>query len=242
MRTVANYIASMEHALHSTQPDTVGLSSIDVLNDAGNALFDMHDWPWKRRLAGLTITANQDTIELPADFESLIAVEEGDTSTLKIIQTTVEEVLKVRGNQAYDPLVLYIAVNIDRPRLSDDSGKPDRFQPILAEIAPTPAVGVPSGVLKAEYTRRWIDLDAVDTNVVPDIPRRCERLLVNLCRAFIIEWEDGIDPIENTLVEKEFHRLRVAYGRTQRKAGPIRNTVGSPRKGTRYPHTFITRQ
>lgn len=240
-RNAGDYIKLIEHAIGSTQPDTEGLRTIDVLNDAGNALFDMHDWPWKRRVTSISISQDEQTIELPPDFESIISVEEGDTNTLRIIQTTVEEILKVRGNQSYDPLVLYIAVNIDRPRLSDDSGKPDKFQPILAEIAPTPASGVPAGVLQLEYARRWIDLDENDTSVVPDIPRRCERLLCNLCRAFVIEWEDGIDPLENTLVEREFARLRSAFGRTQRQVGPMRNTISAAFKGTRYPHTFITR-
>jgi len=239
-RTADSYIKLIEHALGSASPDALAMTSLDVLNDAGRYLFDLYDWPWKRQTADVTVDAGETELILPDDCAEIIKIVEGNTSSLKVYITTVQEILNIRANQSYDALTLYVAFNIDQGRSSDDKAPGSRSGRKRALVAPTPAVGVPAGSLTMEYVREWTEIEENDLTVVPNIPIRCERLLANIARAFVIHWEDQTRAYEDDLVITELEVLKKAYGRQQREAGPMRNTIRKKLGGARYPHSFIT--
>ena len=64
--------SQVEHALGGA-PDS-RISSSDIVNAALAYLTGLHEWTWRKTLTTLSLTADENYIDLPADFETLIGL------------------------------------------------------------------------------------------------------------------------------------------------------------------------
>jgi len=236
-RTTGNYLDLMRHALGKT-PDSRH-SLIQTLNDAGHALVASHMWSW--RVAPPTIIpilADQTFVTLPEDFGQAVDLSIDNSQTLRIVQTSIQDIQRRRSWGQFDALVLFITFDTADAVVTDDENLRHR----RAEIYP--AQSADRADVTLVYRRGWVDLDENDTGRVPAIPRNFERALVLFARSFAVDIENQIDPYENMALfgaNGEIERLkREDAGRQVDYGRPLHDVLARGR-GVRYPHRRITR-
>src|SRR5687767_5540187 len=96
-RTFADYKMQVLHALGNPAEADLDITPATVVNDALEHIAAMHQWQWlKTGEQLLSITADQDYVELPADFGSLTAVEHTGGVGRTMIPTTWAHMLELR--------------------------------------------------------------------------------------------------------------------------------------------------
>ncbi|MGD9631420.1 MAG: hypothetical protein AB7V18_19445 [Pyrinomonadaceae bacterium] len=226
-RTFSSYKASVVHAL-GANPAT-GVDKGEVVNDALKYLSSLHPWRWRRGgPVSLSLTANQNYVELPADFGEEIVFTYPASFALQMIRTTVEQIERMRAW----PIVAsfgfsyYYAINpgqTEEELTVRSGGTVDPSDPTLglslsvAELYPTPTTDV-TDALQLVYLRDTPRLEAEDD--IPAIPEWMDYALDLLCRGFAMTLEDD-NPNNSAMVafSQILPQLRQRDGSGQSRLG-----------------------
>lgn len=206
-RTFADYQDIAEHAAGGQIDASIDLAA--MVNDAGRYLISLHPWAFlERPVAQLDVVADQDYVELPADFDKLIDVGDTDdyiTNTTHLVPA--DRLERIRLNSIGGDHETYLA--LVWPTQASTAASPDR--PRLA-IYPTPVADV-TGRFWLNYYAGWIKL--TNPGDVANIPAGIEHLLVELVRAFARGEATGKGPSEAIeVIERSamLKRLKQSYG------------------------------
>jgi len=177
--------AHIRHALGGGDLDP-SLDALGVVNQAGEYLYSMHPWAFTRRRSALVDTvADQDYVDLPTDFRSIIAITQTDGTLYDIQLVSLEEVQRARTSQAN------IGSSWNYLGAITWAGAPP--VPIL-ELWPTPSTST-TGIFTCTYKKGWPrvtnDSDALD------FPEFMDALYIQIVRAMAKGYElDGAEPRE----------------------------------------------
>lgn len=195
-RTFADYKLSIQHALGNA-PAT-GESTTELVNDALQHLCSMYPWTWLRGgPVSLTLTADQNYVELPQDFAEIESLNYPGTVARQMLKSTVEEIERLRSYTTLPPgFVFTYAVNSGQTEedfIVRQGGTVDPSDPTLGlsvnvlEIYPTPTDTVVDA-LSLVY-RRQVDRLTEDADI-PPIPVWMDYAFDLLCRSFAMTLED----------------------------------------------------
>ncbi len=179
-RTFASYKAEVLHALGNPATADMDITAGAIVNDALTHISAMHQWQWKSTgHVNLSIVADQDYVELPADYGSIIALQYADSWSTFMEPTTWDILLRLREHPVDDPDGgYYYVINTGNVEVgSEDAGL---SLPTL-NLAPTPTSSVTDAISMAylRFLRRM-----VDTTDRPQWPAYMDRPLSLLSRAF----------------------------------------------------------
>jgi len=179
-RTFASYKAQVLHAIGNPDVADLDISAGDIVNDALEHIATMNDWQWTSTGENeLDITADQDYVELPADFGTLIALEHDESWTDQMIPVSWQTLLWFRQHpvRSWTSGFFYV-INTGNVELGqEDAGL---SLPTLA-LYPTPAETQVGG-LKIVY-RRFLRRLVNDADR-PQWPAYMDRPASLLARAF----------------------------------------------------------
>ncbi len=243
--TAQRYLDMMRHRLGKTPASRHQL--IDTFNEAGRALFIAaaggpyyHQWTWtSAESVTLNVEPDLDYVVLPADFGTLVGVQEETSVTSTLQLTDPETILRLRADSTISSFTIWMAFDVGDKILTE--GEPPRK---VAAIFPVQTTRRP---LRLSYTRTWIDFttDAAQLARVPNIPAEYDRILRLLAQAFATEIEDGTPPFDNGPYAAELDRLVNYDAARQVTKGQARHSVirsaQGKRGGGQYPHTGIGR-
>lgn len=92
--TVAELIDQIRHTLRAEPPSALG--ALGIINEAGSTLLTLHGWKFMEYVADLDIVAGQTWIDLPTDFQELIAYEA--VSPFNVLRpTSMAHLLRMRA-------------------------------------------------------------------------------------------------------------------------------------------------
>jgi len=193
-----------------------------VINEAGDYLCSMHEWPWLRRPSVLLdFVAEQPYIELPADFHDILSIQSVFDTLRNVRRVGREAIDRLRGAAVDPPFDYYVA--LEYPPQTDTASRPPK--PRL-NLYPVPEADEP-GVLRLAYEAGWTRLD--DLTDVPNIPSDCDALLIELIRAHARFYagqaatlSEAVEPVERGTM---LRRLKERYGAIDRRRGHIRGGV-----------------
>jgi len=175
-RTFADYKAEVLFCLGLESDEASQLDEFKperIVNDAIEYVADLHPWRWLQTgEQQLDIVANQDYVELPADFGALIALEHADGFTRTMIPTTWDELLRMRQDSINDWSRSYwYVVNLGNVEVGEEDA--GLSLPTL-NLYPTPAENA-TGAIKLVY-RRFLRRLTADTDR-PQWPAYMDRFL-----------------------------------------------------------------
>lgn len=217
MKTAAQHISMMEHALGAT-PDARH-SLWDTLNEAGRALTMWHDWSWRQEgFTTITFTAGQMAFDLPSDFDGIRAVRSPFNNPKTYIVVTPEELLHKKSlvdgpNSLY--WIAFSTYTLDTGRIVPRG---------LIHPLPGDTNDPPVTIL---YRRGWYELDEENDTDFPRIPIEFERALVLMARAFAVEYQTQRPAMEDARVLAELERLRRNDITRQMQVGKLCGGAGS---------------
>lgn len=182
--TAASIFRQMTHAIDGGEPSSE-LSLLDIANQAGEWLYDFTNWRWKSRppVALATVTG-QTYIELPDDFGEMIGIPRGPSSfPYPIRMTSIEQIAALRAiTNPTSPSGFYGALVYTAA--DQDTQAPPKPR---IEIWPPPSEDNAT-VAMLYYTASWVEL--TDDDDIANVPRYCNRLLIECARAFLSGLED----------------------------------------------------
>ena len=211
--TLATLKQHVQHALGGSVASQ--LDEATIINEAGRHMF-MTPWKFRERPpATITTVANQDYIELPADFGEVIAMNMVDGLVRSFTFTSFKDLVQRRSTNTGVTNHYWIAIS--HPAPSDEgSAQP---APRL-ELYPTPTTGENISVV---YRSKWLELVTDSDNAM--VPDYAESALIALVRAFALGYEE--EGLEQRLGEVEggvmYLRLKEKDGLIQPEYGPLRN-------------------
>ena len=213
--TLATLKQHVQHALGGSVASQ--LDEATIINEAGRYMF-MTPWKFRERSpATITTVADQDYIELPADFGEMIAMNMADGLVKSFTFTTFQDLVQRRSTSTGATNHYWVAVS--HPAPSDDGGiVPDA----RLELYPTPTTG---DQITVAYRAKWDELSNDEDNAL--IPDYAESALVSAVRAFALGYEE--EGLEMRLAEIEngalWIRLKEKDGLIQPDYGPIRGSA-----------------
>lgn len=181
MLTLSDLQSEVRHALGGGEPSSERTST-QIVNEAGNYLFTMHQWNFRNRpQLTITIPADQDYVELPHDFGTCVTTPRIDGLTTDFAFTSHSYLMLLR----------------DQSLLPEGF---DVFGAIVYPASPAPGVAMPrprielhptsssDGTLRISYRARWIPL--TQDNDVANVPEYAEGVLRECVRAVAQGYED----------------------------------------------------
>lgn len=210
------------------------LQAIEVIDQAGEYLLNMAQWGWTYAPpVTLSLVADQEYIELPADFGEARSLTSANTAdTIYFQWVDAGRLAAMRGSAftseygAYFGTVMYPSVSgVPKPRL---------------ELYPTPSTSE-ADVFTLTYRKGWVTPSG-DRGVFP-IPKFMHTLFIQIVRAFARGYEEEDQAsLQERLAEIEastvFANALKRDGQVQPNLGPLparMNSGGYPRRGTTYP-------
>lgn len=194
-RTFADYKGEVLYVLGLEGDEDAQLDehkSERVVNDAIEFIADLHSWSWlETGQQSLDVVADQDYIELPADFGSLVAIEHVDGYARVMIPTTWAQLLKMRQDSINDWSRSYwYVINLGNVETGqEDAGL---SLPTL-NLYPTPSENVTGGIqiVYRRFLRRLVNDDDR-----PQWPAYMDRFLSLVARGFarLDHDEEAISP------------------------------------------------
>ena len=179
-RTFASYKTQVLHALGNPDTASLGITAGDIVNDALEHIATMHDWQWTSTgEAQLDITIDQDYVELPADYGTLIALEHNESWTDQMIPVTWQTLLWFR-NYPITSWTSGFFYTINTGNVETGSEEVGLSLPTI-NLYPTPSA-TESGAIKIVYRRFLRRL--VDDTDRPQWPAYMDRPASLLARAF----------------------------------------------------------
>lgn len=216
MQTALDLSRLIRHTIGDDSPSEV--PTIQIINEAGSMLVNMHRWRWLERPAvSLDTTATQEWIALPTDFGEIISLMPASSLLGSVTPASMSQIDNMRAAAIATPTgSFWYAVEF----LGSAAQNPPT--PRLA-IWPTPTTST-VGALILRYRAGWTLLGG-DSDVAV-VPGFCEGLLrqcVVICARGYLE-ED-----EMTLAERFevlagsalYHMARQRDGMTQQNVGPM---------------------
>lgn len=179
-RTFASYKAQVLHMLGNPDETTLSISPGDIVNDALEHIVTLNEWNWlSTGEQQLDLTQDQDYVELPADFGTLVAIEHDESWTDQMIPVDWQTMLWFRQHpiRSWTSGYFYVINTGNVETGEEDAGL---SLPTLA-IYPTPSSDQ-TGAIKLVY-RRFIRR-LVDSTDRPQWPAYMDRPLSLLSRAF----------------------------------------------------------
>lgn len=176
--TLAQLQRQVIHALHGSLP-AEQLHITNIVNEAGNYLFSMHDWRF-RNSGEVTVDmkAGKSYIDLPADFGHPIqATINGFTTSFEF--TTFRHIAELRSGAPLTSSIHFWGCVVWPPR-DKKLAHWQKTRPLPPRIELYPEIG-DDGEIQVWYRRRWTDL--FDLEDIADIPWYAEQLLIDLVRA-----------------------------------------------------------
>lgn len=183
-RDFAGYKALVVHAL-GAEPAS-GITSGQLVNDALNHITTMREWNWRRGgPVVLSLTADQEYVELPADFGGEEVVTYPGSVSRMMIRASLAELEQLRAHQNSAPnFTYYYAINYG----NIDANAPELGLSVATiELFPTPRESV-TDAIRLVYRREVLELE--DDADVPQIPVWMDSALMFLVRAFAYTIED----------------------------------------------------
>ena len=226
-RTFATYKTEVLHALGN--PDTSGMdiTAGNIVNDALTHIADaMHAWQWRQTgEQNLDLTADQDYVELPADFGEMQAIHYASSWSNFMEEVNWDTLLWLRQN----PIAswsgaggYFFAVNTGNVELgAEDAGLS------LATLAlyPTPTTGV-TDAIRIVY-RRFLRRLVSDTDR-PQWPAYMDRMLSLLARSYAaIDYEDNPQSAYTAGFIMALEDCKRADGRSHSNHGVWQGAIGA---------------
>jgi len=192
-----------------------------LCNQAGQYLFDMHEWQWRKRPSvTITLGAGQTYADLPGDLDHIISVQAANNSGRDVFLTTSEIIAGFRASSATSVgTSFWTALEYpDQP----DSQSPPRG-PRLA-LFPAASAG---DQIVVNGRNTWTTL--LLPQQVANVPAKMEMLLVELVRAFArsaaspaMTFSEAVEPIEQSSM---LRRLKLADAMAQGNLGQMEGGV-----------------
>lgn len=242
-RTLADYLDVAEQAAGNQLDDRI---ERDLINDAGEYLFAMHQWPWARRDDyRIKLVAGQPWVDLPDDFQQWISASAVDRLTHAVHATSLDHIDNLRGGIAVTGVTdWYVALEYP--------GQPNHTtnaQGARLAIYPEPTSDDSGSEIRLRYRAGWVPL--TDMDQVANIPRGMEMLLIQLVRAFThgyMREQAGKGSVAQQLEAIEqsamVDRLKRRYGTDQTNYGELRGGIvrkpGEPRHYWRTDTITVT--
>lgn len=175
--TFAQLKSEAEHAISGT-PDA-RTSSARCVNDAIEWLVTYHRWSWRRRLATLSIVADQSYVNLPADFGELLQIHAAASSTGLTFQPASLE--QVALSRVYTPITagvtFFYAISTPVQTLATDT------MAQRLELGPTPDAAYAAGIAIVYLA---LPREMTGDTDVPEVPYGFFSLLRRAVRAFAV--------------------------------------------------------
>lgn len=239
MVSIRQLIAHVEHTLGGKVSNGLG-GSISVVNAAGRHFHAIHPWQFTQ-LASVQLAqiADEPTMDLPADFGELVALQNVNSLIRKTQLVTIEEILKLRSsNLAIDGWTTKVAT----AWRDNGDGKPKQ----VLEIWPTPTTDADE-THTLYYRAVWND--ASDDDAIVFVPPFAEPLLMELCRTFARGWEGEdqatlSDRLANVQSGPLFAAAVFQDNRHQQNFGPMRGGLldvgrGDPEYLDSFPVSIV---
>lgn len=182
MQTIDDIIARMKfHAGVSAAVDLPqGMTWYDIVNMAGREFVGKHAWSWlEEGEANVLAAANQEYIELPRDFVSIIScyAQNAAQQVVRVLPRDRLEYYKANENLTGTSGYWYLCFDAGIMQASA-SGAPVPVAPVW----PTPTVrGEPA--LRIVYERGWWPVLPTEGGTVPKIGSWAEEAFATLCEA-----------------------------------------------------------
>jgi len=249
----------MRHRLGKTPASRHKL--IDNLNEAGRELFQagmdsrfgFHTWSWTaNENVPLPIKSGEELVELPADFGTLIGVQEENRVVGSVQLSSVAHMLELRADTTVSPLTIWLAFDVgpkDAGNFADTEVDTDRQYAAIYPVQESDRDDI-----RINYTRRWQDYPVGDDALssastaelqrVPNIPPEWDRALKLLCMAMAFEDENDMPSPDYARYEREIARLVTYDSARQTEYGYAAYSVRDRARGSRgfqYPHKSISR-
>lgn len=234
--TLTTLAAAVTHALGKTPSS--GTSTTQIVNDALMELSTAHRWNWRTAITTLDLTATQDYVTLPADFESLIDLQLV-TSSGGMIKTSLPFITDLRAGAAGAtpvPSVFYYAIAYKfTAAIAAVVADPEADPPVVGvdavpqvneyrlELWPTPSTTA-ADAIKIAYNR--LPAALVAGADVPAIPPQLHIVLKQLCRARALIEDDQPEGADELARYQEMLAAAVlADGSVQGNIGRIQGSV-----------------
>jgi hypothetical protein len=167
----------------------------EVVNQAGQYLFQR---PWRfreRTSAFISLVASQDYVSLPSDVEEIISLINRENIGFNIELVTPDHLQNLReiSIDSGGHGVTYACLS----RVANAAGS--ALNPARLELFPTPTAAA-TDALAVRYRAGWVEIasGAADSYEIP-IPKYCDSLFIQYCRAFGMAYED--EGLSQRLVE-----------------------------------------
>ena len=179
-RTFLEYKNQVLHSIGNPDAADLDIAAGDIFNDALEHIAAMHEWQWTSTgQCELDITEDQDFVELPADFGTLMALEHDESWTDQMIPVSWQTLLWFRQHpiRSWTSGFFYV-INTGNVELGEEDA--GLSLPTL-NLYPTPA-STQIGGLKIVYRRFLRRL--VDDADRPQWPAYMDRPASLLARGF----------------------------------------------------------
>lgn len=192
-RDFAAYKRDVLHALGNPDEDDLDISAGEIVNDALLQLVSMHPWRWLQTgEETLSLTEDQNYIELPSDFGTLVSIEYDENWSTTMIETTWADLQRMRTGPIREWSRSYWFVIVTGIH-ADYDGEGEEGQAGLAvprlEIYPTPAEDA-TDEIRIVYYRFLKRLEHDDE--VPAWPDYMDRPLSLLARHMsVVDYDDA---------------------------------------------------
>ena len=179
MITVQQLAAHVKHALGGELPaalkyDDGGVEGLTLANEAGRALYMMHDWSFRQRPpVNVSFVADQSTYSLPADFDQPHHIVM-DASIYNQFSWSTWEQIATMERSTHTSVFQYYGCTV-RPEAT--LGQADAT--LQLRVWPTPAAAL-ADALSIWYWGNWKELTAAGHK--PDIPSWMEGAYITLAR------------------------------------------------------------
>lgn len=194
-----------------------------IVNAAGVQLYNMCSWQFRERdPVSLSFVADQDHVELPADFGKVTAYAlNGLTQDFSF---TTPQIIANYRDHAIVPTGFHWWGAIVQPRQASQT---QVVPPKRVQLYPTPTSGDTVNLLKMWYMAKWWTL--VDDDHIAAIPEFIEPLLISLVHAFALAWID--DQIASPAIRVQEIKNSGLYSDAVDEDGTMQPDYGTPRRG-----------
>jgi len=208
----------VQYALGKTTLDN-SASLTDLVNDALAGFATLAPWQWRQKALSVSTAADQQYVELPADFaEMATEIHVSDQTQLgDLVKSDLDEIARLRASTLSG-----IAASMRYAITYVPSEEDDETPTARLELWPTP-----NGVMALSGVYRRVIRKLVDESDVPDVPQQFHQLLRRYVRAHALEEDDQVDAAERAW--KKFNDLMPAAlsadGRLDANLGKIKGAV-----------------
>ena len=226
-RTFADYKQDVIHYLGNPDSSTLDITAATMVNDALEQIAAIHQWNWLSTSdQSLDITADQDYVELPADYGTLIAIEHDESWTDQMIPVSWQTLLWFRQYpvRSWTSGYFYVITTGNVELGQEDAG----LSLPTINLYPTPAEDQPDAIqfVYRRFLRRLKD----DTDR-PQWPPYMDRALSLLSRSFAaVDYDDDPQSAYNAQFYQMIEDLKVQDGLSQRSYGVPAGAVSARRR------------